>query len=126
MMIQLVLEQNDFNPFPYKPWFLHVCSARLLKTLGKGEIGRNKQFLLFPQFFLPVWITFFHFHYNLKLLSANSVWKCLKFLLGKGLMGLLITICLTWYYKLRRDFQPPFARGWLMYVKLFSCDVTVL
>ena len=31
-------------------------------TVGKGEIARNEQFLLFPQCFLPVWITFFHFH----------------------------------------------------------------
>ena len=31
-------------------------------TVGKGEIAHNEQFLLFPQCFLPVWITFFHFH----------------------------------------------------------------
>ena len=30
-------------------------------TVEKGEIARNEQFLLFPQCFLPVWITFFHF-----------------------------------------------------------------
>ena len=30
-------------------------------TVGKGEIAHNEQFLLFPQCFLPVWITFFHF-----------------------------------------------------------------
>ena len=30
-------------------------------TVGKGEIARNEQFLLFPQRFLPVWIIFFHF-----------------------------------------------------------------
>ena len=30
-------------------------------TVGQGEIARNKQFLLFPQCFLPVLITFFHF-----------------------------------------------------------------
>ena len=29
-------------------------------TVGKGEIARNKQFLLFPQCFLPVWIAFCH------------------------------------------------------------------
>ena len=31
-------------------------------TVGKGEIARNKLFLLFPQCFLPVWIPFCHFH----------------------------------------------------------------
>ena len=30
-------------------------------TVGKGEIARNEQFLLFPQCFPPVWITFWHF-----------------------------------------------------------------
>ena len=30
-------------------------------TVGKGEIARNEQFLLFPQCFLPIWRTFCHF-----------------------------------------------------------------
>ena len=30
-------------------------------TVGKGEDARNKQFLLFPQCFLPIWITSCHF-----------------------------------------------------------------
>ena len=30
-------------------------------TMGKEEIARNEQFLLFPQCFLPVQITFCHF-----------------------------------------------------------------
>ena len=42
-----------FNPFPNKPLLFRVCITSLLKTLGKGEIARNKQFLLFPQCFLP-------------------------------------------------------------------------
>ena len=42
-------KMSKFNPFPNKPWFLHVCSASLLKTLWEnGEIARNEQFLLFP------------------------------------------------------------------------------
>ena len=41
-------------------------------TAGKGELARNEQFLFFPQCFLPVCITFFHFSSILKLLSANS------------------------------------------------------
>ena len=44
------------NPFPNEPWFLHVCSSSLLKTLlEKGEIAHNEQFLLFQKHFLPVW-----------------------------------------------------------------------
>ena len=40
-------------------------------TVGKGEIAHNEQFLLFPQCFLPIWITL-SFSSNLKLSSANS------------------------------------------------------
>ena len=32
------------------------------KTVGKGEIAHNQQFLLFPQGFPPLWRTFFHIH----------------------------------------------------------------
>ena len=28
---------KSFNPFPNKPWFLHVCSTSLLKTLWEKE-----------------------------------------------------------------------------------------
>ena len=31
-------------------------------TVGKGKTTRNKQFLLFPLCFLPIWRTFCHFH----------------------------------------------------------------
>ena len=31
-------------------------------TVGKGEIARNEQFLLFPQCFLPLWRTLCHFY----------------------------------------------------------------
>ena len=62
-----------FNPFPNKPWFLPVFSTSLLKTLGKGEIARNKQFLLFPQCLLPVWRNVLPFSSNLKLSPANSL-----------------------------------------------------
>ena len=45
---------SHINPFPNKPWFLHVGRMSLLKTLReKKKIARNKQFLLFPQCFLP-------------------------------------------------------------------------
>ena len=41
-------------------------------TVGKGEIARNKQFLLFSRCFLSVLRTFFPFSSSSKLLSANS------------------------------------------------------
>ena len=48
--------------------------------MGRGEIAGNEQFLLFPQCFLPMRRTVYHFHqiqnYCLQILS---VWKSLKF-----------------------------------------------
>ena len=62
----LVYSIKTLNPFPNKPWILHVCSTSLLK---KG-IARNEQFLLFPPCFIPVGRTFSHF---------NGIWNgCLQ------------------------------------------------
>ena len=44
-----------FNPFPNKPCILRAAVKSFENTVGKGEIARNEQFLLFPQSFLPVW-----------------------------------------------------------------------
>ena len=42
------------NPFPNSPWFLHVCSTSLLKTVwGKREIDCNEQFFLSPTAIFP-------------------------------------------------------------------------
>ena len=50
--------------------FRRINTRQLLKTCGEGNFcTRNKQFLLFPQCFLPVWKTFCHFH---------QTWNCLK------------------------------------------------
>ena len=77
-----------FNPFPNKPWLLHVCIKKSFKnTVGKGEIARNEQFLLYPQCFLHFWRTFYHFHQISKLSSAKSfnfsIWKSPKFVVWK-------------------------------------------
>ena len=70
------------NPFPNKPWFLRVCSTSLENTVGKGEIARNEQFLLFPQCFLLFWRFFCHFHQNWNCrLKPFWVWKRLKFVI---------------------------------------------
>ena len=50
--------------------FMCLQYKSLENTAGKGEIARNKQFLLFPQCFLLVWRALFS--KNLKLSSANS------------------------------------------------------
>ena len=64
--------QNPFNPFPNKPCFLRVFNTGPLKTLGKGEIAGNEQFLLFPVF-STAFENFLSFSSGLKLSSANSL-----------------------------------------------------
>ena len=39
--------------FPNKPWFYMSAKQVFLNTAGKGEIARNKQFLLFHSVFYP-------------------------------------------------------------------------
>ena len=55
-------------------------------TVGKREIAHNEQFLLFPQCFLPIWITFCQFRQiqNCRL-QTLSVRKSLKFVVCNGL-----------------------------------------
>ena len=76
----------NLNPFLNKPWFLHVCSTSLLKTLWKKEkllVTSNSSFS--PQFFLPVWRTLFYFHQILNCrLQTISVWKSLKFVVWES------------------------------------------
>ena len=58
-------------------------------TVGKGEIARNEQFLLFPKCFLPIWRTFCHFHQGQNCrLQTLSVLKSLKFVVWERVKGL--------------------------------------
>ena len=70
-----------FNPFPNKPWFFTCLQYRSFEnTVGKGEIARYEQFLLFPQCFLSFRTTFCHFYQLYKCrLRTLSIWKSLKF-----------------------------------------------
>ena len=64
---------HRINPLPKQALvFTYLQYKSFENTVGKGEIARNEQFLLFPQCFLPVWRTCSHFHEILKLLSATS------------------------------------------------------
>ena len=66
-----VINTCHIYPFPSKPWFLCVCSTSLF-TVGKGDIARNKQFLLFPQcFFETLSKNFLLSLSNLKMSFAN-------------------------------------------------------
>ena len=78
-------------------------------TVGKGEITRNEQFLLFSQCFLPVWRTFSHFYKKHQIVVCSlSVWRSLKLLFGKGLRAFLFIIflfmiILTFIFQLRES-----------------------
>ena len=51
------------NPFPNKALAFTCLQYKSLEnTLEKGEIAPNEQFLLFPQCFLSILGTFYHFH----------------------------------------------------------------
>ena len=81
-MAQRAPKQGVLTRSQTSPVFLCVGSTSLLKnTVGKGEIARNEQFLLFPQCFLPFWKTLCHFH---RIRNCHqytlSVWKGLKFI----------------------------------------------
>ena len=63
--------QVCFNPFPNEPRFLRVYKS-FKNTVGKEEIARNEQFLLFLQWFLPVTKNFALFSSDWNMLSAKS------------------------------------------------------
>ena len=47
---------NNFSKFG-----VNICKS-FENSVGKREIARNEQFLLFPQCFLPLWRTIHNFH----------------------------------------------------------------
>ena len=62
------------------PCFYRSCFYRksFENTVGKREIARTEQFILFPHCFLPCWRTLYYFHRILKCgLQTLSVWKSL-------------------------------------------------
>ena len=68
------------NPFPHNDTFRRPRETPFENTVGKGEIARNEQFLIFSQCFPPVWITFCHFRQILNsCLQTLSVRENLKF-----------------------------------------------
>ena len=54
-------ESATLNSFPALV-FTCLQYKSFEKTVGKGEIARNEHFLLFLQYFLPIWRTFCHFY----------------------------------------------------------------
>ena len=65
---------DQSNCFPKQaPVFTCLQCRSLENTVGKGEIARNEQFLVFPQRFLPCsYILHSYFNQYLILSSANT------------------------------------------------------
>ena len=72
--------QSGFITFP-KQVLIFTCTQykSLENTMGKGEIARNEQFLLFPLCFLPIWRTFRQFHQTWNCRLKTLIWKVLNF-----------------------------------------------
>ena len=54
------------NPLPHNFIFSQMKIFSSGKHVRRGDIACNKQFLLFPQCFLPNMALIFHFKYTLK------------------------------------------------------------
>ena len=77
-------------PFPNQALIFRCLQCKSFEnTVGKGDIASNKQFLLFPQCFFPVWRTFCHVHPSQTcIVQTLSVWKSLKFVAGEKFLRL--------------------------------------
>ena len=72
-----------FLPFPKQALVFTCLQYKSFEnTVGKGEIARYEQLLLFPQCFLATWRAFCHFYQTWNCcLQTLSVWKSLKFVI---------------------------------------------
>ena len=90
----------EFSPFPKQALvFTYLKYKSFENTVGKGELARNEQVLLFSQCFLPVWRAFCHFQQicNCRL-QTLSVLNSLKFVVWERVIrGLCRTLGL--YFK---------------------------
>ena len=78
------------STFPKQALVFTCLQHKLFEnTVGKIEIARNEQSLLFPQCFYPFGeIMSFHQIQECRLINL-PVWKSLKFVLGKGLIEMI-------------------------------------
>ena len=82
-MHEAPFSQKTNQPFPKQAMvFTPLQYKSSENTVRKGEIAHNKQFLHFPQCFLLVWRTFYHFHQisNCRLRTLSAL-KSVKFVI---------------------------------------------
>ena len=106
----------SFNPFPYNPWFLCVCSTSHLKTLlEKEKLLVTSNFSFSHSVFYPLGelSAIFHQIQNCRLQSL-SVWKSLNLSFGKVLTNwnaCLLSLTMTF----RKDRDSSRLRRWQVF-----------
>ena len=96
-------------PFPNEPWFLRICGTSLLKTLwGKEKLIVKSNFSFFLSVFYPFgYISAISITNENRRLQTLSVWKCLKFVVRKGLRNKLDLVHLKSHVKYKSDIKQP-------------------
>ena len=110
------LYRNGLTLSQTSPGFYVSAVQVFWKHCRKGEIARNKQFLLFPQRFLPVWRTFCYFHpiWNCRLQTLSN-WKSLKFVVWERVQKLKAMDCLVKSYSRTKQAACE-LRKWLQWL----------
>ena len=92
-----------FNPFQNKP-----CPQfkSFENSVGKGEIARDEQFLLFPQCFLTFLRTLSHVYLMSNCcLQTLLFWKSLKFVIWERVKSSFISLLWSFYVLFDLTFQ---------------------
>ena len=109
MLVTSVLPPHQNNSIPNKPWFFTCLQYNTFEnTVGKVEIARYEQFLLFPPCFLSFWRTLLWQRIRKCRLQILWVWKSLKFVVWERVKLQHVTVCLfrgkyTPWCKIRMD-----------------------
>ena len=87
---------RSINPFPNKPWFLHVCSTSLLKTLCEKEKLLVTSNSSFSHINLNPFGNLSDIFIKLQIVVCTlSVWKSLKIFVWKRVRTVLYYMGLT-------------------------------
>ena len=109
LILASVFYYFDINPFPHELWFLRFCSISLLKTLwGKEILLLKSNFSFYLSVFYPFgYISVISITNENRRLQTLSVWKCLKFVVWKGLRNKLDLVHLKSNVKYKSDIKQP-------------------
>ena len=85
------------NPFPNKPWFLHVCSTSLLKTLWEKEkLLVTSNFSFSRSVFYPFEeLSAIFIKFKIVVCKHFWVWKSLKFIVWERVKAIFCELVLS-------------------------------